>query len=384
MSAGPLRIGVVAGEPSGDVLAAGMIAELKKQYPDAIIEGIGGDNMIAAGCHSLYDMETLSVMGLVEVLSHLPAILKVKNGLIKHFEQYPPDIFIGVDAPDFNLRVEKALRKKGIKTVHYVSPTVWAWRENRIHGIKKAADCVLGLFPFEQDVYDKHNVAYRFVGHTLADAIPMVPDQWAARQALDINAQDTLLAVLPGSRNGEVSVLLPIFVDTIRHILSSKPACRFVIPAANSYRYDYIEQYLREYAEDLLNNKQIILTQGNARQAMIASDAILLASGTATLEAMLCKRPMVAAYKISAMTYRIMQRLYKAPFFTLPNLLARRQIIPELLQDEVNPVTLSEHLLSFLEQDNSALIDTFCELHETLRQDADQQSARAVLDLINA
>ena len=340
--------------------------------------------MIAAGCHSLYDMEILSVMGLVEVLSHLPAILKVKNGLIKHFEQYPPDIFIGVDAPDFNLRVEKALKKKGIKTVHYVSPTVWAWRENRIHGIKKAADCVLGLFPFEQDVYDKHNVAYRFVGHTLADAIPMVPDQHAARQALDINAQDTLLAVLPGSRNGEVSVLLPIFVDTIRHILSSKPACRFIIPAANTHRYDYIEQYLREYAEDLLNNKQIILTQGNARQAMIASDAILLASGTATLEAMLCKRPMVAAYKISGMTYRIMQRLYKAPFFTLPNLLARRQIIPELLQDEVNPVTLSEHLLSFLEQDNSALIDTFCELHETLRQGADQQSARAVLDLINA
>ena len=384
MSAGPLRIGVVAGEPSGDVLAAGMIAEIKKQHPDAIIEGIGGENMIAAGCHSLFDMETLSVMGLVEVLSHLPAILKVKNALIKHFEQYPPDIFIGVDAPDFNLRIEKALKKKGIKTVHYVSPTVWAWRENRIHGIAKAADCVLGLFPFERDVYDKHNVPYRFVGHTLADAIPMVPDQQQARRALDIDHEDTLLAVLPGSRNGEVSVLLPIFIDTIRHILSSKPACRFIIPAANIHRYDYIEQYLREYAEDLLNNKQIILTQGNARQAMIASDAILLASGTATLEAMLCKRPMVAAYKISGMTYRIMQRLYKAPFFTLPNLLARRQIIPELLQDEVNPITLSEHLLSFLEQDNSALIDTFCELHETLRQDADQQSARAVLDLINA
>lgn len=383
MSSQPLRIGIVAGEPSGDVLAAGMIAELKRQHPDAIIEGIGGDNMIAAGCHSLFDMETLSVMGLVEVLSHLPAILKVKNALIAHFEKYPPDIFIGVDAPDFNLRVEKALKQKGIKTVHYVSPTIWAWREGRIHKIAQAADCVLGLFPFEAEVYQKHQVAYRFVGHTLADAIALAPPQQPARQALGLALRDEVMAVLPGSRNGEVSKLLPIFLATIYEVLKQKPDCKFVIPAANQHRFDFIAQFLQEHASRLYAEGTILLTKGNAREAMIASDVILLASGTATLEAMLCKRPMVAAYKLSGLTYKIMQRLYKAPFFTLPNLLAKRKIIPELLQDDVNPQMLSQQLLGFLNSDNTALIETFTQLHKTLAQEADKASAKAVLDLIN-
>lgn len=375
----PIRIGMVAGEPSGDVLAAGMVAELKRQYPDAVIEGIGGPNMINAGFHSLFDMETLSVMGLVEVLSHLPAILKVKKQLIAHFEQNPPDIFVGIDAPDFNLRVEKALKARGIKTMHYVSPTVWAWREKRIHKIAKAANRVLGLFPFEQQVYDKYNVPYTFVGHTMADAIAIVPDQRASRDALGIDGNASVLAVLPGSRRGEVDTLLPVFLETIEAIHAKRSDIQFLIPAANEHRFAQIKAILLE-ADNAEERLPIQVTQGTSRDAMIASDVILLASGTATLEAMLCKRPMVAAYKLAPLTYKIMQRLYKAPFFTLPNLLADEAIIPELLQEEVNAENMSNQLLNFFESDNSALISRFTDLHHTLKCNADKTAAKAVVE----
>ena len=375
----PLRIGMVAGEPSGDVLAAGMVAELKRQYPDAIIEGIGGQHMIEQGFHSLFDMETLSVMGLVEVLSHLPSILKVKKQLLAHFEKTPPDIFVGIDAPDFNLRVEKALKAKGIKTMHYVSPTVWAWREKRIHKIAKAANRVLGLFPFEQQVYDKYNVPYTFVGHTMADSIALEPDQSASRLALGLNQDSKVLAVLPGSRRGEVDTLLPVFLDTIELIHKQRPDIHFVIPAANVHRLEQIQRLLKD-TNNAEQRLPITVTQGTARDAMIASDAILLASGTATLEAMLCKRPMVAAYKLAPLTYKIMQRLYKAPFFTLPNLLANEAIIPELLQEEVNADNMSSQLLNFFESDNSALISRFTDLHHTLKCNADKTAAKAVVE----
>ena len=375
----PIRIGMVAGEPSGDVLAAGMVAELKRQYPDAVIEGIGGPNMINAGFHSLFDMETLSVMGLVEVLSHLPAILKVKKQLLAHFEQNPPDIFVGIDAPDFNLRVEKALKARGIKTMHYVSPTVWAWREKRIHKIAKAANRVLGLFPFEQQVYDKYNVPYTFVGHTMADAIAIVPDQRASRDALGIDGNAPVLAVLPGSRRGEVDTLLPVFLETIEAIHAKRSDIQFLIPAANEHRFAQIKAILLE-ADNAEERLPIQVTQGISRDAMIASDVILLASGTATLEAMLCKRPMVAAYKLAPLTYKIMQRLYKAPFFTLPNLLADEAIIPELLQEEVNAENMSNQLLNFFESDNSALISRFTDLHHTLKCNADKTAAKAVVE----
>ena len=375
----PIRIGMVAGEPSGDILAAGMVAELKRQYPDAIIEGIGGPNMIDAGFHSLFDMETLSVMGLVEVLAHLPAILKVKKQLLAHFEQNPPDIFVGVDAPDFNLRVEKALKARGIKTMHYVSPTVWAWREKRIHKIAKAANRVLGLFPFEQQVYDKYNVPYTFVGHTMADAIALEPDQSAARQVLGVDSKAPVLAVLPGSRRGEVDTLLPVFLETIEAIHAKRSDIQFLIPAANEHRLAQIKALLLE-ADNAEARLPIQVTQGTSRDAMIASDVILLASGTATLEAMLCKRPMVAAYSLAPLTYKIMQRLYKAPFFTLPNLLANEAIIPELLQEEVNAENMSNQLLNFFESDNSTLISRFTDLHHTLKCNADKTAAKAVVE----
>ncbi|MEG3767641.1 lipid-A-disaccharide synthase [Alteromonas sp. 14N.309.X.WAT.G.H12] len=376
----PLRIAVVAGEPSGDVLAAGMIKELYQRFPDAIIEGIGGDNMQATGFTSLFDMETLSVMGLVEVLSHLPAILKVKKQLLAHFEAYPPDVYIGVDAPDFNLRVEKVLKARGIKTVHYVSPTVWAWREKRIHKIKAATNLVLGLFPFEAKVYQKYQVPYQFVGHTLADSIPLHPDQHSARDALNIAPTRPVMAVLPGSRGGELKALLPVFLDTMIKVKSALPECHFVIPAANQHRYDTIKSMLADRA---FSHNDVTLTLANARQAMIASDVILLASGTATLEAMLCKRPMVCCYKLSPLTYKMMQYLYKAPFFSLPNLLANEALVPELLQEDVNPDSLSSHLISLINNDNSALISRFTAIHQTLALNADRMAAQAVGDIIN-
>ncbi len=383
MTARPIRIGIVAGEPSGDVLAAGMIAEIKRQHPDAIIEGIGGTQMQAAGCHSLFDMETLSVMGLVEVLAHLPAILKVKKALLAHFEQHPPDVFVGVDAPDFNLRIEKELKTRGVRTIHYVSPTVWAWREKRIHKIKAAVNRVLGLFPFEQAVYDKYQVPYTFVGHTMADAIPLVPSQADARDSLLLAMDKPVFAVLPGSRRGEVANLLPVFTDTMRTIRQQLPDSQFVIPAANDHRFDEISAFLDTHCDAALPRESVAVVNGHARAAMIASDVILLASGTATLEAMLCKRPMVAAYKLAPMTYRMMQWLYKAPYFTLPNLLANAPLIPELLQEDVNPTTLSEQVLRFYRQDNSALMATFTDIHSTLKCDADKVSARAVLGEID-
>lgn len=380
----PLRIAVVAGEPSGDVLAAGMIRVIKQRHPDAIVEGIGGQYMQAAGLTSLFDMETLSVMGLVEVLSSLPKILALKKALLTHLKNNPPDVYIGVDAPDFNLRVEKDVKRLGIPTVHYVSPTVWAWREKRIHKIAQATNLVLGLFPFEEQVYDKYQVPYKFVGHTLAEEVPIEPDQAAARADLALTADIPMLAVLPGSRRGEVAKLLPVFLDTIEEMRTRLAQCQFVIPAANQHRLADIQAMVKDKAPDLLDSGVIKIVLGQARTVMIASDVILLASGTATLEAMLCKRPMVSAYLLSPLTHKMMQRLYKAKYFSLPNLLADAPLIPELLQEAVNPVNLADHLTPMFTQDMSQLTATFTQLHQDLMKDADEQSAQAVLELINA
>ncbi|MEC9259891.1 MAG: lipid-A-disaccharide synthase [Pseudomonadota bacterium] len=379
----PLRIAVVAGEPSGDVLAAGLITALKRRYPDAVFEGIAGPNMQAAGCTSLFDIETLSVMGLVEVLSSIRPILKVKNELIAHFIKHPPDVYIGVDAPDFNLRVETALKQHGIKTVHYVSPTVWAWREKRIFKIARATNRVLGIFPFEQDVYDKYQVPYRFVGHTMADIIPLNPDQAEARAALGLSNDNQCLALLPGSRGGEVAKLLPVFTATVEQLWQRKPDCQIVIPAANDRRLEQIEQYLQANKPDWLKDSRVMVLAGQSREAMIASDVILLASGTATLEAMLCKRPMVSAYLLSWLTHKMMMRLYKPAYFSLPNILANEALVPELLQEDVNPERLCRELLNLFDADTTALTERFVELHQSLKQNADERAAEAVLEVIN-
>ena len=300
--------------------------------------------------------------------------------MLQHFLDNPPDVFIGVDAPDFNLALEKKLKAHGIKTVHYVSPTIWAWRENRIFGIAEATNLVLSIFPFEKQVYDKHEHPCQFVGHTMADDIPLQPDKTEARSTLGLDKQGTVLALLPGSRRSEVNMLLDIFVKSAALIATEIPDLTVVIPASNEVRKQQIEEFISHNTLSFNVNVRL----GHAREAMIASDAVLLASGTATLEAMLCKRPMVVAYRLKWLTHQMMKFMYKAKFFSLPNLLADREIVPELLQEDVNPRTISEHLIPLLKGENSQDIETFCQLHESLRKDADLQSAHAVLDLVSA
>ena len=382
MSEKALKIGIVAGEASGDILAAGLIKQLKKHYPNATFEGIAGPKMQAQGCKSLFDMEELSVMGLVEVLSRIRRLLFVRKSMLHHFLANPPDVFIGVDAPDFNLGLELKLKKQGIKTVQYVSPTVWAWREKRIFKIAKATNLVLSIFPFEKQVYDKHHIPCEYVGHTMADDIAIKPDKQKARLSLKLKENATVLAVLPGSRKREVDTLLDVFIQSCLLLKSDIADLKVLIPVVNRQRKDQVLEYIQTHSPDL--SIQVVI--GHAREVMIASDAVLLASGTATLEAMLCKKNMVTAYKLSGLTYQMMQWLYKAKYFALPNVLADEKLIPELLQDDVTPKTISTLLLPMLTlqsgAEQQALIAKFDILHESLKKDADVQSASAVVNLI--
>ncbi|MCY7294312.1 lipid-A-disaccharide synthase [Alteromonas sp. a30] len=378
MSEKRIRIGIVVGEVSGDILGAGLLRELKQRYPNAIFEGIGGPRMIEQGFNSLFDMEELSVMGLVEVLSRIRRLFQVRGELISHFSQNPPDIFIGIDAPDFNLGLETKLKAQGIKTAHYVSPTIWAWREGRVHKIKKAADLVLCLFPFEPQIYNQYGVNAKFVGHTMADQIPLEVDKQAAREQLHLPQDKPVLALLPGSRGGEVAKLLDVFMQSAQLLSESVPELQVVVPAVNQHRRAQIEDYLAQHQFAF----SLHLIDGQAREAMLASDSVLLASGTATLEAMLCKRPMVVAYKLAPITHWIMGYLYKPDYFALPNILAEKEIVPELLQDDVNPATICSHLRRIMQNDNQALINTFTELHQKLNKQADVQAAVAVIDVM--
>jgi lipid-A-disaccharide synthase len=377
-----LKVGIVAGEASGDILAAGLIKQLKKLYPNATFEGIAGPKMQVQGCQTLFDMEELSVMGLVEVLSRIRRLLFVRKSMLNHFLANPPDVFIGVDAPDFNLGLELKLKKQGIKTVQYVSPTVWAWREKRIFKIAKATNLVLSIFPFEKQVYDKHHIPCEFVGHTMADDIAIKPDKQKARHGLQLRENEIVLALLPGSRKREVDTLLDVFIQSCLLLKSDIAELKVLIPVVNRQRKEQVDDYIQTHTPDLAI--QVVI--GHARDVMIASDAVLLASGTATLEAMLCKKNMVTAYKLSGLTYQMMKWLYKAKYFALPNVLADEKLIPELLQDDVTPEAISQLLLPMLTAqsgvEQQTLIARFETLHESLKQDADVQSATAVANLI--
>ncbi|OOE57061.1 lipid-A-disaccharide synthase [Salinivibrio sp. ML323] len=375
----PLRVGIVAGEISGDVLGEGLIKAMRAQHPHVEFVGIGGPRMMAQGCHSLFDMEELSVMGLVEVLGRLPRLLKVKTALVKHFTVNPPDVFIGIDAPDFNLRLEASLKQAGIKTVHYVSPSVWAWRQKRIFKIAAATDLVLAFLPFEKAFYDKFDVPCAFVGHTMADSIPMQVDKLAAQRVLGLDSSKRWLAVLPGSRGSEMSMLAPPFIKACQQLAARHPDLGFVVALVNETRRQQFEQIWQTIAPEL----SFTLVDDTARQVISAADSVLLASGTVALECMLLKRPMVVGYKVKPVTAWLAKRLLKTKYVSLPNILADAPLVPELLQEECQPEALADAVSAQLDSDNQALLTTFTELHHTIRKDADTSAANAVLTLLD-
>ncbi|SKA49437.1 lipid-A-disaccharide synthase [Photobacterium toruni] len=375
----PLRIAIVAGEISGDILGAGFIQAVKARYPDAEFVGIAGPRMQAQGCEALFDMEELAVMGIVEVLGRLPRLFKVKAELVKYFSNNPPDVFVGIDAPDFNLRLEKDLKDRGIKTVHYVSPSVWAWRQKRIFKIEAATNLVLAFLPFEKAFYDKFNVPCQFVGHTMADNIPLQTDKIAARELLGLDANKRWLAVLPGSRGSEMAMLAEPFIQTCQQLKAKHPELGFVVALVNEKRRAQFEQVWQQIAPEL----DFELVDDTARNVMIAADAVLLASGTVALECMLVKRPMVVGYKVKPLTAWIAKRMLKTNYVSLPNIMADRELVTELLQDDCTPDKLFHEVDKILYGDTSALMMQFEKMHKTIRCNADDQAAQAVLALID-
>lgn len=369
-----LRIALVAGEASGDILGAGLMRALKAQHPAVEFIGVGGPLMQAEGLSSYFPMERLSVMGLVEVLGRLRELLARRKLLIKTLIEEKPDVFIGIDAPDFTLNIELKLRQAGIKTVHYVSPSVWAWRQKRVLKIREGCDLMLTLLPFEARFYEEKGVPVRFVGHTLADAIPLQADRAAARAELGL-PDGPLVALMPGSRGGEVGRLGALFFDAAELLQAQKPGIRFVLPCASPQRRVQIETLLEG------RNLPLTLLDGQSHLALAACDAVLIASGTATLEALLYKRPMVVAYRLAPLTFWILKRMVKSPYISLPNLLAQRLLVPELLQDDATPEALAKTLLPLIDGGEEQTRG-FDDIHRTLRRDASNQAADAVLTLI--
>ncbi|MDF7680055.1 lipid-A-disaccharide synthase [Enterobacteriaceae bacterium ESL0689] len=373
-----LTIALVAGETSGDILGAGLIRALKAQVPDARFVGVAGPLMQAEGCEAWYEMEELAVMGIVEVLGRLPRLLHIRADLTRRFSALRPDVFVGIDAPDFNITLEDALKKRGIKTIHYVSPSVWAWRQKRVFKIGRSTDLVLAFLPFEKAFYDKFNVPCRFIGHTMADSMPLEPDKNAARERLGIDQNARCLALLPGSRSSEVEMLSADFLKTVQILRQDEPNLQVLVPLANARRREQFIRIQQQTAPDLT----LHLLDGQARDAMSASDAALLASGTAALECMLAKCPMVVGYRMKPLTFWLAKRLVKTQYVALPNLLSGRELVKELLQDECQPQRLADALRPLL-ADNSrpAIQETFRALHQQIRCNADQQAANAVLEL---
>ena len=375
-----LRIGLLAGESSGDILGSRLITALKKQFGEVQFEGIGGPLMEAQGLESLFPMERLSVMGFIEPLKRLPELLRIRGSLYRHFRDNPPDIFIGIDSPDFTLHLEQKLRKVGITTAHLVSPSVWAWRKRRIRKIKRAVDLMLCLFPFETDVYREHGVPVVFVGHPLADEIPMRVESAAARAALGLPATGKLLALLPGSRGGEVRLLAPLFLETAKRVKLHDSQLSVVMPAANAMRYVELENLIQNYPE-----LDVSLVKGRSREVMAAADAVLLASGTATLEAMLLKRPMVIAYRMAAFSWALISRLLTVKYAGLPNLLANRPLVPEFIQNDATAEAMAAALQTQLSATTGAaeLIAGYDSIHRQLALDFSARSAQAIAALLH-
>jgi lipid-A-disaccharide synthase len=380
---GGLRVGLIAGEPSGDLLGAGLVREIRRYYPDASFYGIAGPAMLAEGVTSWAPMERLSVMGIVEVLRHLPELLRIRRRVTRGFEGLRPDVVIGIDSPDFTLGVERRLRAAGIRTVHYVSPSVWAWRAGRIDGIGKAAELVLCLLPFEPELYAAHGIRAVFVGHPMADAIPITPDRAASRAALGIvAAEGEVIALLPGSRMGEVERLGAEFAAAAARLAARRPGVRFIAAMASAPIRARFSAQLASVAPGV----EVELFDGRSREVMAAADLVVLASGTATLEAALLKRPMVVAYRVSAFSARLIETLglMKTSYFALPNVLAGEALVPELIQDAATPERIEAAVSALLADGprQARLRACFAVQHELLRQNADRRAAEAVLALV--
>ncbi|WP_225775110.1 lipid-A-disaccharide synthase [Pseudomonas sp. Marseille-Q5115] len=370
-----LCVALVAGEASGDILGAGLMRALRARHPRVRFIGVGGPRMEAEGLRSYFPMERLAVMGLVEVLGRLRELLARRKQLVQTLLEARPDVFIGIDAPDFTLAIEARMHREGIKAVHYVSPSVWAWRQKRVLKIREGCDLMLTLFPFEARFYEEKGVPVRFVGHSLADQIPLQADRAQARESLGLAPEGPVVALMPGSRGGEVRRLGALFFDTAQRLLAARPSLRFVVPCASPERRGQLQALLAG------RSLPITLLDGQSHEALAACDAVLIASGTATLEALLYKRPMVVAYRLAPLTWWMLKRMVTSPYVSLPNLLAQRALVPEILQDAATPEALAEALLPLLDNPGEQTAG-FDAIHRTLRQDASNQAADAVLQLL--
>ncbi|WP_295390812.1 lipid-A-disaccharide synthase [uncultured Thiodictyon sp.] len=382
MQASELRVGIVANEASGDLLGGAIVSELARLVPGLSCVGVAGPCMLAAGCATRFPLERLSVMGLAEVLGHLPELLRMRRELTAYFIKERPDVFIGVDAPDFNLGLERRLRAAGIPTVHMVSPTVWAWRPGRVKGIRRAVDLLLCVFPFEEAFLRRHGVPARYVGHPLADQIPLEVDRSAARASLGLPLSGTLIALLPGSRRGELQRLAEPFIQTAQRCLAARPGLRFVVPLVNPRLHAYFAAQLQRLAPDL----PVTLVAGRGREVIAAADCVLTASGTATLETLLLKRPMVVGYRVHPLTYHVVKglRLVKVQYAAMANLLAGRELAPEFIQDRCRAELLAPAVLALLDDQArvAEITAEYARIHAGMRHNAARAAALAVLELI--
>ncbi len=381
-----LRIGIVAGETSGDIIAADFINTFKDSYPEVQFEGIAGPLMRDAGCKAIFQTEDMSVMGFTEVLKKLPQLLKIRKQIAAHFIKNPPDVFIGVDAPDFNLTLERKLKGHGISTVHYVSPSAWAWRSYRVKKIARSFDMMLSLLPFEASFYQKHGVDAKFIGHPMADQIPFENKQSAAIEKLQLADNLKTVALLPGSRSSEVKNIFPLLLEAANYTqralgsVKKDPNIQFVVPAATPKLKILIDELVLQESNDL----SITVVESNARDAMLASDVVMLASGTATLEAMLLKRPMIVTYRMSKLSFQIFKFFTVVEYIALPNFFDDSHPVPEFIQDNATQENLGEALLELLNnpQKREAMIQNFQKYHESLKHNASQQATNAVMNLI--
>ena len=385
-----LKIGMVVGEVSGDTLGAKLIRSFREQGIDVEFEGIGGPQMIAEGFNSFYPMDILSVMGIVEVLKDLKKLFAVRDGLVEKWIKDPVDIFIGIDAPDFNLRLSKSLKQKNlpIKTVQYVSPSVWAWRQGRVHGIKASIDLVLCLFPFEKTFFQKFNVPAAFVGHSLASTLSLQNPLLSAKEELGLDISQKHIALLPGSRRGEIERLGPLVLDAAKIIYQKHPEYQFLIPAINDLRKQQIEALLQQYPKELTSQIHLLENTDKeskiGRQVMNAANIVALASGTATLEALLLHRPMVTFYKLNWLTYVIAKLLVKIPYYSLPNIIAGKKVIQELIQADATPENLAAEIEKLMNQEAAQIqAMQLLTMHKQLLSDNSEDPVQAVLGILN-